>query len=168
MKYKDRVLYCKKIDDQYVSKTYRNYNVHRYRLDIKEMWRGGNLKTYLLHTYFYFISRGKVFVYYVLDGDRVIHISYVLQSIFKFPFLDERSLEIGPCETIQDYRNQGIYQWVLRFICYTNQGLDNAFIIVNENNLASKLGIEKAGFRKVGIIKKTPILKRYVKLQKEV
>lgn len=77
--------------------------------------------------------------------------------------MDKDDYEIGPCFTYPQYRGNGIYPSVLRSIC-NSIGNDNTtfYMIVDETNIASIKGIEKAGFKKCGIVKVTKITKRYL------
>jgi len=65
--------------------------------------------------------------------------------------MKKNDLEIGPCWTDADYRGQGIYPTVLRYILSTFKGqFRKFFIFTDEDNIASQKGIIKAGFKLVG------------------
>lgn len=121
-----------------------------------------SLKTAVRRLYFLVLSFGRAVIAYVCDDqtNQVIHTSYMLPRSFKFPFLTKGDLEIGPCITVKNYRRKGIYTAVLRNILRTGNGA--FYMLVGKNNTASIRGIEKAGFRKVGICTKTRFLKLYI------
>jgi len=70
--------------------------------------------------------------------------------------------EIGPCFTYPKFRGKGVYPQMLKYIS-SNVGAENSifYMIVDETNLPSIKGIEKAGFQKCGTIKVSRFLKRY-------
>lgn len=122
-------------------------------------------KVFLVRMMFWFITRGKArIVYATTENDGVVHTSYVIPKCFKFPFLQRSDYEIGPCETNPQYRGHGIYPNVLRFICRSFREKNTTFyMIVNASNAASVHGIEKAGFKKCGTVRKSRLLKIYKK-----
>lgn len=124
-----------------------------------------NFKQWCRRLLFYFTTRGKYRIFYLTNGDELLHTSYVLPKCRKFPFLKENDYEIGPCYTYPKHRGKGIYPAVLKSIC-KNIGENNTifYMIVNENNEASIRGIEKAGFIKCGIVKTTRIAKKYIRV----
>ena len=109
------------------------------------------------------ITLGKAKIYVVSDGRDLIHTSYVIPKCSKFAFMNKDDYEIGPCFTYPQYRGKGIYPAVLQSIC-NDLGNDNTifYMIVDEDNTASIKGIEKAGFKKFGIVKITKFTKRYL------
>lgn len=121
-----------------------------------------SLKTAVRRLYFLVLSFGRAVIAYVCDDqtNQVIHTSYVLPRSFKFPFLSKGDMEIGPCITVKKYRGKGIYPAVLRSIIRTGAGM--FYMLVEKHNTASIHGIEKAGFKKVGLCEKTRFLKRYI------
>lgn len=127
----------------------------------KETKRG--VKNRLSRIWFWLITGGKAKIAYVERDGQMVHTSYVLPKCFKFPFMKKGDFEIGPCVTAQEYRGQGIYPSVLKYII-SNYGDDSArfYMIVSDTNAASIRGIEKAGFKRSAILRKTPITKKYV------
>lgn len=102
-------------------------------------------------------------IYYVTDGNVIIHTSYCSPKCFKFPFMKQTDFFIGPCHTEKQHFGQNIYPIVLRYICSELKKNDNnIYGIVNESNLSSRHGILKAGFRVIGPLQKTVVLKRYI------
>ena len=62
-----------------------------------------------------------------------------------------------------DYRGKGIYPMVLRYISNSIGTDDTTFyMIVDAKNASSIRGVEKAGFKKCGVVKKMNFSKRYI------
>jgi len=119
------------------------------------------LKTALIRLYFQTITFGKAKIYYVQKGENLVH-TYVIPACFKFPFMGKHDLEIGPCYTYSSFRGQGIYPKVLTEIC-RRQCKDTSlfYMIVDETNIPSIKGIERAGFTRCGSVYKSKYMKRY-------
>ncbi|MBE6941078.1 MAG: GNAT family N-acetyltransferase [Ruminococcaceae bacterium] len=120
-------------------------------------------KDLLVRIMFSVLTGGKTTIVYAVDKDgSVMHTSYVVPRCMKFPFLRKGDLEIGPCATLPEYRGRGIYPAVLRHICKTFANEDTVFyMIVNDQNIPSIRGIEKAGFELCGTVKRSRFLKIY-------
>ena len=114
----------------------------------------------LSRAYFWLITFGRYHIWFLLDGNKVIHSSYVVPKCYKFPFLTKKDYEIGPCITNKNYRNRGIYSFVLHRISiyYQYEGAD-FYMVVRSDNIPSIKGIEKAGFVRQGTVIKTKLLK---------
>lgn len=123
-----------------------------------------NIKIKLMRLYFLLLSRGKAKVYYIFNKEKndMVHTSYLIPQCWKFSFLSKNDFEIGPCFTAPQYRGRGIYTNVLNYISSQEENnMANFYMIVNSKNIASIKGIENAGFKKIGIIKKCKYLKFY-------
>lgn len=121
-----------------------------------------NMKILCVRLVFQLITLGRARIYYIQDGSDIVHTSYVVPSCVKFPFMNKQDFEIGPCYTYPEFRGRGIYPKVLRNICRKmGQGDGTFYMIVDEKNLSSIKGIEKAGFERCGFVKKSKIIKRY-------
>lgn len=120
------------------------------------------IKTACIRLLFQVMTFGKAQIYYVQSGNDIIHTSYVIPACAKFPFMDRDDLEIGPCYTYPAFRGKGIYPKVLSEIC-RRRGNDTSsfYMIVDETNLPSIKGIEKAGFVRCGSVQKSKISKSY-------
>lgn len=70
----------------------------------------------------------------------------------KFKFLKNKDVEIGPCVTDFKHRGKGIYPAVIQSIVKDKGYSNDFYMIVDENNIASIRGIEKAGFMFIGTI----------------
>ncbi len=111
---------------------------------------------------FQLITFGKAKVYCYRYNGELVHTSYVIPRCHKFPFMSKNDYEIGPCFTYPKYRGKGFYPQMLKYIC-SSIGAENSvfYMIVDEANLSSIKGIEKAGFQRCGTIRVSKILKRY-------
>lgn len=120
-------------------------------------------KQFIVRLLFQLMTLGEARIFYVSNECDLIHTSYVIPKCCKFPFLGEEDYEIGPCYTYPEYRGKGIYPAVLQEICsHVGSQSTTFYMIVNEDNLSSIKGIEKAGFRRCGTIKVTRLTKRYL------
>lgn len=120
------------------------------------------IKKLSVRVMFQILTLGKAKIYYVQSGKEIVHTSYVIPACIKFPFMDKNGLEIGPCHTNPAFRGKGIYPKVLTEICRRKSKSTSSFyMIVDETNLPSIRGIEKAGFVRCGSVHKSKISKRY-------
>lgn len=112
---------------------------------------------------FQFLTHGRTQIYFVADGEEIMHTSCVIPKCSKFQFLGKDDYEIGPCFTSPKHRGKGIYPAVLRNICQ-NIGTENTvfYMIVDENNQPSIKGVEKAGFVRCGTVRVTKYTKKYI------
>lgn len=119
-----------------------------------------SLSVLLSRLYFWLITFGKYRIYYLLDGDRIVHFSYVVPRCVKFPFLGKNEYVIGPSVTSERYRRKGSYVYMLDAITSLAEYKNATFyMIVSADNLPSVKGIEKAGFIRCGRVSKTRISK---------
>lgn len=111
---------------------------------------------------FQMITLGKAKIYcYRADGE-LVHTSYVIPKCCKFPFMGKEDYEIGPCFTYPKFRGKGLYSQMLKYICSSvGTYKTNFYMIVDETNLPSIRGIEKADFKRCGNVRVTKILKKY-------
>lgn len=115
----------------------------------------------IMHVIWFFFTFGKYKIVYVYDGEKLIHYTHAIPKFWKFSFMSNNDLEIGPCWTDEKYRGQGIYPYIIQQITKKDIEDRNWFMIVDKNNIASIKGMEKAGFEKVGQVKKTKLLGIY-------
>lgn len=118
-------------------------------------------KISLINIIWYLFTLGKYRIIYVYDDKKIIHYSYVIPKFWKFSFLSKNDLEIGPCWTDLEYRGHGIYPFVLKEVVEKFEQFNSFYMIVEENNISSIKGIEKAGFKIVGKIIKSKIMGIY-------
>ncbi len=141
-----------------------NWEIYKFTPSIRKMFLEGerkSLKLLMVRLLFLLMCKGNVNIFYVLDDNEdLMHTSYLLPKCYKFPYMKEGEYCIGPCLTYPQYRGKGIYPQVLKYILqYVNYS--TVYMVVDEKNIASIKGIEKAGLTHCGYIKKTKILKRY-------
>lgn len=130
----------------------------KYRLPSEKI----SLKTTLVRFMFSLLTFGRMKIFYVTDNDKIIHTSYVVPKCLKFNFLNKNDYAIGPCFTYPEYRGKGIYPNMLKVICQSCKNKDTVFyMVVDEKNISSIKGIEKAGFVRCGYVKVSPLIKRY-------
>lgn len=120
------------------------------------------MKDVLVRVMFQIMTRGRGRIFYVRDGNRIVHTSYVMTKCYKFDFLGESDYEIDPCVTYPEYRGHGIYPDVLKHVCNC-LGTPGAtfYMSVNEKNAPSIRGIEKAGVMRCGTVSVTRFTKKY-------
>lgn len=109
-----------------------------------------------LYDFYWLINaKGNCYVYSVFDGDKEVHHSYVTKKCYKFPFMSSQDLQIGNCYTDENYRGLGIYPYVIQKVIQRHLKNDHnidVFMLIEEDNIASKRGVEKVGFQKVSSI----------------
>jgi len=163
-----KLLYCKRRTKTKNENEERKRSVKSFVPFLGKLYLPGekkNMKTTLVRLYFQAMTLGKAKLYYVVDETgRTAHVSYVVPKCFKFSFLDKRDYEIGPCFTAPEFRGQGIYPTVLNYVT-ENVGANDAvfYMVVDDKNVASIRGIEKARFERCGTIRKVGLFKRYIR-----
>ena len=104
---------------------------------------GSNLVVNFL---WYLFTFGKFKIVYLLDGNNVVHYSYITPKTFRFPFMVENDIMVGPCFTNSKYRGKGIFTEVLRLI-NSNYCDKDLWICANLNNIASLRAFESSGYK---------------------
>ena len=66
-----------------------------------------------------------------------------------FKFMPRKAYHIGPCSTVPKERGKGFYPYLLNCIIANNPAAEY-YMIVDESNLSSIKGVQKAGFVEVG------------------
>ena len=105
--------------------------------------------------YLWSIITAKNYVLFIVknqDND-IIHKSARIGKCYKLNFLNKDEYEIGPCYTTKSWRGKGIYPFVLKQII-SDVPMANYYMFVDEKNLSSIRGVEKAGFTAIGKIKR--------------
>jgi GNAT superfamily N-acetyltransferase len=96
------------------------------------------------------------------EGDSLGHVSwlYYKDDPNRILQLDEGECEIKFCLTFPEFRGKGLYPAALDAIqvWLKGQGYRRCFICVKSDNVASIRGIEKAGFRPVGMTRLRKVL----------
>lgn len=92
--------------------------------------------------------------YKLLDKMSMVHTSTVFGFSPTLNHLKCKGLLIGNCFTSPNYRGQSIYTKMLKYIVNKNKNKNvNYYVFVHPENKASIAGIEKAGFKKVLLLK---------------
>ena len=121
-----------------------------------------SLRLLAVRLLFQLATHGRAKIYAYRENGELVHTSYVIPKCYKFPFLAGDDYEIGPCITYPEYRGNGYYPTMLHYISGSVGSEKTMFyMIVDENNIPSIKGIEKAGFERCGNIQVTKITKRY-------
>ena len=165
-----KLLYVK--NKNFCEKVNNEFDIFEFRPSIRKTRLKGeakNIKVSIVRIWFQIMTFGKAKLLCAVNKNgNVMHTSYVIPKCFKFPFLNKNEYEIGPCNTIAEFRGQGIYPKVLNYITHTVGTEDTKFyMIVDSENVSSVRGIEKAEFKKIGEIEKRGIFKRYFVKSKE-
>lgn len=135
------------------------------------LWRGFRLegegksgKRTLVRLAFQAMTLGRARLYCLRKDGALAHTAYVVGRCRKFPFLGKQDYQIGPCRTEEGFRGQGYYSIMLRYLRARVGGAGTVlYMIVDEGNLASRRGVEKAGFQQCGTVRRTGLLKRYIR-----
>lgn len=85
------------------------------------------------------------FEYQILIDNQIVSKCQVVGWLPIFPFMKRNGIHIGPCETIEKHRGKGVYPYLLNLI--QRDFKNPCFMIVDENNISSIKGVEKAGFK---------------------
>jgi hypothetical protein len=88
-------------------------------------------------------------MYYIKKDDKIIHISYLFNSLNVLKLIRKKGPAIGDCFTDTLHRGKSIYPFVINNIAneiVAQSKFPEVFILVNSNNKSSIKGIEKAGF----------------------
>ena len=99
--------------------------------------------------------------YFIQDNDVLVHQSFLFNTVFLLRLIQKKGSVIGDCYTNPAYRGRSIYPFMIHTIAKeVLQNLKNAavFMVVNQDNLSSTKGIEKAGFKKCATIKAKRVL----------
>ena len=103
-------------------------------------------------------------IFYIEQDHQIVHTSFCTPKSFKFPFMKKKDYHIGPCFTNESFRGQGIYPMVLHHIgteLKQNPKCGDIYMIIEENNAASRNGVVKAGFVETAELYRKGRLKKY-------
>lgn len=104
------------------------------------------------HYWYYFVMtflfRGfaRVFEEYdLIENNIILSKAVLISKVPIYKFLPLKGVHLCYCETIPEVRGRGLYPLLLSFIQNVHKQ-KNLYMIVDESNLSSIKGIEKAGF----------------------
>jgi RimJ/RimL family protein N-acetyltransferase len=106
-------------------------------------------------------AKGKCWLYRVSRGSDEAHYSYVTKKSYKFPFMKESDFQLGNCFTHEEFRGLGIYSFVIIKVVENHLNINNLneiYMLIDEKNVSSKKGAEKAGFQRLGQMKTKRLL----------
>ena len=114
------------------------------------------------HYYYYnvmtFLFRGffrEFKEYDIIINNKIVSKAVLISKVPLYGFLPKKGVHLCYCETIPEARGKGLYPLLLKYIQSERQQND-LYMIVDEDNLPSIKGIEKAGFVKYAQVKKLP------------
>jgi hypothetical protein len=105
---------------------------------------------------FSFFKGEKYYEYQVLKNGEVVSVAQVCPKNLFFRFVPKNGWHIGPCSTIKSQRGNGFYPLLLQFIVQEHPERDY-YMIIDERNISSQKGVDKAGFEKFAVGKKNCI-----------
>jgi SAM-dependent methyltransferase len=96
----------------------------------------------------------KIYLVYTKE-QKLAHYTVLIPAHYRFPFMHDKDLQIGPIGTKEDERRNGLAHYILHSILneYENKCV-RLWYITREENMISKSFIEKANFEKIGEGKK--------------
>ncbi|OQA66628.1 MAG: hypothetical protein BWY36_00871 [Candidatus Diapherotrites archaeon ADurb.Bin253] len=161
------IIFFKKNLEVPTSKEMEINTSYRYCVFIPSLWEPVpkgieiNLTFFLwsIYSILWKIKKNVYELHLLYDKDILIHYSVVLPKYYRFPFMERKDIEIGPCWTHKNYRGQHLYPFVLTKIInkFTNKQI-NVWMFCDEGNISSRSGILRAGFEIVGYGEKTRLL----------
>lgn len=96
----------------------------------------------------FIVSMGKIEILLVKKENELAHFSYIIPKVFRFPFMKNDDIQVGPCFTCESYRQHGIYTAVLQYIQFLyGEKNKTIWIYTTHTNIPSQKAIMKAGFK---------------------
>jgi RimJ/RimL family protein N-acetyltransferase len=92
----------------------------------------------------------------IICQGKVVHRSGVFPRYFRFPFMDQSSLQIGDTWTDPEYRGKGLAVRAIQEVVQHYGVRRDLWYVVEKDNTASIRVIEKVGFSLVGIGGRSP------------
>jgi len=110
----------------------------------------GHLKEHMgdnkIYIFWFFVTRGRYKIVYIKHKNEIIHYTHILPQFFKFPFMHVSDLEIGPAWTDEQYRGEGIFTMVMKYILYHfKQDGRTFYAFTTTENISSQKAMLKAG-----------------------
>lgn len=85
--------------------------------------------------------------YDLIIDNKIVSKAVLISKVPIYKFLPNNGIHLCYCETLQAFRGKGYYPLLLKYI--QNDNIDeDLYMVVDENNVSSIKGIEKAGFIK--------------------
>lgn len=90
-------------------------------------------------------------IFLVYYDKKIAHYSVVLPKHFKYPFMDNNDLQIGPVGTDINHRRKGLASYTVGKIIETCENPECKFwYLTRDDNIPSKAFIESLGFSRYG------------------
>jgi RimJ/RimL family protein N-acetyltransferase len=135
----------------------RNYELKVFRPDCLHVVPKGMKKEpgFIIWWFLYLTIwrwQGKSYEYYlVYDKEQLIHYCLLSPKYYRYPFMNNDDIQIGPFWTAEGYRGQGICPTVIAKVMEDYKSRNRyAYIITRENNVNSQRSIAKAGLEVYG------------------
>lgn len=114
--------------------------------------------------------KGRDILFAAVDnGRKVVTYGFVLfESFYKRVLGEDADVPmIGNCFTIPEMRGRGLYPGLLAVICdhLADSGYKRAIISCSPDNLASRRGIERAGFLRLRTLRSVVLFSRWIVVQ---
>ncbi len=101
------------------------------------------------------LHRPSYAIFFISMDKAIIHYTLTSFKSFKFPFMNDDDVQIGPSWTTEEYRNGNIASRViLSIIEHHRSDTGNFYWIAREENIASRSLVEKLAFKDCGEIKR--------------
>jgi hypothetical protein len=91
----------------------------------------------------------------------LVHVSWIIPGQIcnrRYSFIPKSQYLIGPCNTSEDYKGQGIFSYVLQQIVSSLPQCQGFWVFASQENISSLRAIEKAGGKKMGELIHTRML----------
>lgn len=137
-------LYYKKINGGGYPQLPDNVEIVRYAPSFK---KGRFIRFVYLTSWIYRLKHRVLYEYDVVKDNKVVSRSLVMSKIPIYRFMPRKGIHLGLCFTIPEERGKGYYPLMLKYI-QADLKDDDVYMIVDERNVSSIKGIEKAGFVK--------------------
>lgn len=129
----------------------KDYSLKIWRPTIWELRPNGLFKReFLFWSIFHYLklfSNSNYSIFIVYYGKEIVHYTVVLPKHYKFNFMAEDDLQIGPVWTHTEHRRKGIASFVIQKILEFYKKQDRRFwYVVREEHNVSRGFIEKASF----------------------
>ena len=144
-KYHRGSMYNGTLNDNCIINEFKPHPFHLYA----DWERTKDVSTSIFRFYISLITLGKTVHLCILDKNKgaIMHSAYIIPKNFKYAFLKKGEYSIGPCNTPESYRGQGLYPYMLNYITRRNTDA-TYYVFIREDNVASIKGAKKAGFKK--------------------
>lgn len=100
-----------------------------------------------INLFWYLSSKGNFSILVLMKDETVVHYSYITPKVFRFPFMNNRDMQVGPCVTHISYRGQGIFRRVLELIPLLYPQSETIWTYTTEDDVAAQKAFKNAGYK---------------------